>query len=352
MKMAEEIDVFEEYRQKELAKQREQSEKSGGKRKEDPRFITFKAGHTYRMRLLHVPSDICREPFIHKYIHTYNNRETREYDWITCPTSEYIDDYKGFKKCPICEHNTLMYNENTPSSMALYKMFKRQFYGFVLVYVVNDPTCEANNSTVKIMKYYIDTRKFLKKEVLGIVEKERPQKAKDASVGTAQAAPAAPQADEEPLGKNAFALVNGYDLIMTVSLNVTSTGEYNEYAAKFARTPTTIYAAPEDIKKQVDALNFHSEYYTKSTSGQLQAFYNKWVCREDAGHDDAAAETHTSKEDASRPVKQADPVKPVKQESKEADVKPAAAAAPAKPAKPAEQELNLDDIDSVLEGLE
>lgn len=357
---AAELDIFAEYQKNELAKQQSQSQQSQNTVKDDPRFIRFKPGNTYRIRLLITKGDPERKtPLIHQYIHRYYNKDTKEFASVICPTSEYLDDYRGFKKCPICEKNTEMYRENTDSSMEIYEMFKRQFTGYALAYVINDPVNESNNNTVRIFKYYIGTRKFLKKEILGIDEdanRKNKKKKDDAS------APPVPETkaviDEEPLGRKAFDLVNGYDLIITVG----EKGEYNEYTLKFARTPTTIYATPEEISKQASELHFDEDLFKNVTMAELQAFYNKYV-NSDKVHmehvvDGSVASDIVDDLSESAPAPASEPVQknaaqnvPKPQAGTTAPKAPVNVA-PAQPVKnPTAQELDLDNIDAILEEL-
>ena len=83
---------------------------------DDPRMVKWTQGQTYRMRLLFTTTDERNSPFIHKNVHSYYNEETKESAWVTCPTSEYLEDLRGFNSCPTCKKNNDFYKEGQAGS--------------------------------------------------------------------------------------------------------------------------------------------------------------------------------------------------------------------------------------------
>lgn len=256
--------LFNQAKQEEVANA---TEKSPGyvKWDEDTRFIKFKAGNTYQFRLLYSVDDPTKrnKPFIAKYTHSHWD-EDADFDKlkiVTCPTSEYILYNKGFTKCPICKATRKFYKDKengSESAEELYSQYRRKFHGYAMVYVINDPTNEENNGTIKLIHYGVTIQKWLKLQIFGINEKGE-------------------LVDDDCIGADAFKLDKGYNLKITVGKK----GEYNSYTCEFARKPSKIDITQDDIAQANIDLKFDEEYCTRSTDEELDEFYKKYVLAQD-----------------------------------------------------------------------
>jgi len=261
------------------SKEREEFSQNRGK---NEAFIDFKPGNTYQFRLLFMVQDGFNRtnPFIMKYSHSFWDDIEKESHWVTCPTSEYLDDMRGFKNCPICEKLSTFYKEaekGSGTARELYDQFKRRFNGYCPVYVIKDPVKPANDGTVKIFRFGKTLAKFLKAEIFGIIDTS---KTRDDEESTCESS-------GEEIGIDAFDPNDGYDFIITVSLKTTKdkiTGKeskFNNYSAKFSRKKSPINVSSKDLKSMFDELNFDKEFYTKNTVEELKEYTLKWVLGED-----------------------------------------------------------------------
>lgn len=230
--------------------------------------IKMEPGNTYKLRLIpYIPDDSDRElPFISKHKHMIKDEEGK-WHGITCPTTQFPTT--GFDKCPLCTNNRALWNSGTDADKELYKIFKRRFDGFALVYVVSDPTNSENEGTVKSFRYGIGIHKFLQKEIFGIGE-------------------ANDDISEESIGLDALSFTKGFDLIITV----TKKGQWNDYECKFARKASTINVDLEEIEAQCKELNIDSELKA-ATDQQLQDYFNKFVLAEAPDADDISIDDST-----------------------------------------------------------
>jgi hypothetical protein len=263
------MEMLEQYQ----AKQVEQSKSSsyaGGPN--DSRMIKFKAGKTYKFKLIYwVPTDEAGKPtvdrlgpFIDMFTHSYKDEESGKSGRILCPTTKYVDGNKGFSKCPVCSNNSKLWddwdkNRNTVSK-ALYSKLKRRFNGYAIVYVEHDPSNEENNGTLKIMRYGIKIHQFLQKNIFGI----------DAKGNVSS--------DEEVYGASAFNLKDSYSLVVPVTLNSSESGTYNNYDdIKFAMKPTSINIDQKKLVEDIKALNFDEDFYLSYNEGDSDEFYKDFV---------------------------------------------------------------------------
>jgi hypothetical protein len=246
----------------------------------DPRFINMEIGKTYKFRLIYYTNEAegLNSPFIEAYTHSYNDKEAKTWGKVTCPTT--FLQKSGFDLCDVCKNNGVLYKAGTEADMALYKKLKRRFNGYTVVYTVNDPTTPANNGTAKILPYGDTVKKFLNKEIFGIIPTKRKN---DKSEEPEVEAPAADD-DNDPVGMDAFKLEDGYDLIIEVEAQ----GEWPSYKCKFARKATTINVDPEKLDAEIKELKFE-KIVTKSTDTEIKEFFNKFVL----GASPAASEPST-----------------------------------------------------------
>lgn len=238
---------------------------------EDPRLIHFKPGNTYKFRLLFTEGPERKTPFINKFAHNFYDPGTKQLNWVVCPTSEYMSDRQGFRECPICDQTSKWYKEGengSKTSSDLYKNFKRQFNGFVPVFVVNDPTNPDNNGTVKIMRYGILIKRFFKSKIFGINDKD------NAVIEGA-----------DPIGIEAFKLEQGRDLIVTVTeKTVDFNGKktvFPEYACEFSPRLSDVKITEKKAEQDVKDLKFDEDFYVKSTMEQRVNFFKEFVLKED-----------------------------------------------------------------------
>ena len=240
---------------------------------EDPRIISFKPDKTFRARLLYYLDDAMPDrtgPFIDKYIHSVFDKVEKKTNSVTCPTSLYLSGKQGFSMCPICANNTKLWDDHKTNgsftSKELYDRFKRKFYGFALVYVVNDPVNKENNGTVKIMKYGATIMEFLQKEIFDNDVKKGRKRGEEET-----------DKNKDIVGNMAFDLDSGYDLIVEVVKNVTTEGTLNKYLPKFAREKTSVNVDRDKLEAMIKALNFDKDFYSKSSAEQLMKFYQDEV---------------------------------------------------------------------------
>jgi len=252
--------LFDEIRNKENTKADNRS-KNASKLSEDPRFIHFKEGATepYRFRLLYKISQGSsrKSPFILRNTHAFYDEVTKTYSWITCPTSEYLLDEtkEGFSSCTTCSKLGPIYKniKTSPSAGEIYNKFKRAFNGYAVVYVINDPLKKENNGKVKIIRFGVKIKDFLKKEVFGVIYDKKTKKK---------------IINDDAIGIKAFDINDGY----TLSIQVTKVGEFNNYDTSFSRNTSKIDISEEEIEKQFNELNFDKDFYTSSTPEQLSEF--------------------------------------------------------------------------------
>jgi hypothetical protein len=240
----------------------------------DDRHVKMEIGKTYKFRLI-APGLLeddktgnkmfpdIPDYFIEKYVHSVKDASDK-WKVVTCPTTHLAKS--GFNKCPICKNNSDLYNSGSAEDKELYKKFQRRFYGYALVYVVNDPTKPENKGKMKILQFGVNVNKFLNKQIFGIVSKAK---------GKEEGETDGKEKEDESadiVGFDAFQIENGYDLIIEVTQN----GEWPKYDCSFARKATTITIDSEKLEAEVKALNFDKEL-TKSSDEELASFFNTYV---------------------------------------------------------------------------
>jgi hypothetical protein len=291
---------------------------SGGNARENQ--ISMKAGNTYKFRLLsYIPEDAERElPFLTKYKHLLKDEDSGKWHGVTCPTTYHPKT--GFDKCPLCANNRQLWNSELDSDKELYKRFKRKFDGYALVYVINDPSNEENNGTVKIFRYGIGIHNFLQKEIFGISKT-----GEDVS---------------DAIGFDAFNLEKGADLI----IEVTKKGDWNDYACKFARKMTAIQVDMDELVAGCETCNIESEVRATSDA-DLADFYKRWVLCDSAEDGDINIS-------GSAPAPTPKPVKAEEEISDDVNNLLADLDAEANEGDPvvptSDDEMSLDDIESLI----
>ena len=238
---------------------------------DNPHEIKFKRSNTYKFKLLYyVPDDSTRiSPFINQFSHTFWDDDAvgSKLQKIVCPTSEYLDGSKGFKKCPVCARLSEFWDESQAGSKTArkrYDLFKRKFNGYVLIYVINDPSKKENNGTVKVMRYGKDIQEFLNKEILGIDPNKKEM------------------SDDDAVGYNGFGVKDSYDLIISVGEKsaTLANGEkrtYNKYDCKFARNKSTVEVDEKTVEVMASEIDFDGKYHISFDEEKTMKFFNKYI---------------------------------------------------------------------------
>lgn len=236
---------------------------------QDPRFITFRAGNTYRVRLCWPvdPNGKRIVPFIFKTIHG-DFRENGTKTEVVCPTSDYISGKSGFKQCPCCKEVGDFYKDakenKNKTSEELYKNFKRQFRNVALVYVVSDSLTVENNGSFKLMRVPHKVANFLRRKIYGwAISNDEPQ-----------------LTPEQIVGKDAFLFDSGFDLMISVSKERTDAGEFNQYTPEFLPKPTAIPNVTQaHANKAAIDLKFDEDFYKMSSVDEIKKFVSDAVLK-------------------------------------------------------------------------
>jgi len=153
-----------------LVNQTPKQTKKNGKRKksEQLKFIkleeTLNAKKPYRFRLLwfnHADINDRNEPFVVKNIHEHydsNDEGKTTYDYVTCPSTPYINwDSNPYETCPMCK-NANKYFESLKNSgykdkeiQQIFNNHKAKRLVMIPVYVVQDPNDATNNGSFAIL---------------------------------------------------------------------------------------------------------------------------------------------------------------------------------------------------------
>lgn len=233
----------------------------------------------YRLRLLYF-SDVTSKrtiPFIEKFCHTIYKRDENNklsIEYVTCPTSPYLNIDNAWMKCPICQYANKQYElcqdtewKNKAAREAHRKM-RRQFVSFLPVYVVSDPNVPANSGRVMILNIRdLNAHKKLT-ETIKVAEYNNQVFNGQQAVDLALAVVEKEQTDKEG----------------NVRINQ-KTGEaytYREFKFQFSTKPYDI-DIPLD---QVETLGFDDSMWTYSSEEELRAFLQKHTVAADIPDDD------------------------------------------------------------------
>lgn len=235
----------------------------------------------YRLRLLYF-SDVTSKrnfPFIEKYCHTVYKRDDAgklSIEYVTCPTSPYLNIDNAWMKCPCCQYANAQYElakstewKNKTATNAHRKM-RRQFVSFLPVYVVSDPNVAANSGRVMILNIRdIEAHKKLT-EIIKVTEYNNNVFNGKSAVDLALAVVEKQQKDKDG----------------NIRINKT-TGEaytYREFKFQFSSKPYDI-DIPID---QIETLGFDDSMWTYSSEEELRSFLQKHVVVADVPDDDIA----------------------------------------------------------------
>jgi hypothetical protein len=266
----------------------EELRKSGASvtQKEDQAWRNFLNPRTtpekgyYRLRLLFFADDTNTRtiPFIEKYTHNVYEHDKdgklTGVDYVTCPTTPYLNIENAWKKCPCCQYADAQYQLATSSewknktATAGHRKMRRAFVAFLPVLVINDPNVPANSG--RVMMFNIRDRKAYEELTNVIKMAERSTcvfngtQAIDLAV-VIRDMPNLDKAGNERINKN--------------------TGEaytHREFTWKFSDKPYNV-EIPVD---QVEGLGFDSSMYNYSTNEELNAFLTKHTISADIPEDD------------------------------------------------------------------
>jgi hypothetical protein len=268
-------------------------------KKEDQAYKNFltpkpcKKGEYYRLRLLYFTDDSNKRtvPFIEKYCHTVYNRDPDtnklSVDFVTCPTSPYLNIKNAWKKCPCCQYADKMYNlavstnwSNKTASQGHRKM-RRQFVAFVPVYVVSDPNVPENTGRIMILNIR-DIKAYEKLcDIIKVKEYEFNVFNGENALDMAVIIENKPQLDYK-----------------TKEIRINKkTGEpytYKDYTFRFSKKPYDL-DIPLD---QVEALGFDESMYTFDDTDSLRAFLQEHTVSADIPTDDFDLDLSSDEEPA------------------------------------------------------
>lgn len=322
-------------------------------------------GEYYKFRLLGFKSRITdrSDPFIERYVHQHweTDPETKKRslaDSVICPVTPHVHvDGNKYEACKICAYDRMNFAAWKESgwrdreSAKKHKEFGRKFEAIIPVYVINDPTYEANNGKFRALvfndkKFYDELRKKIREQSL-----------------TASCF-------------NAGKCVDFY-IHMTEKEEVCNEGQANEYRYKtkvFDKWGFTKAENAHEIAaitpEKCDDMGFDDEYYVSSTEEELNAFYAKYikVSNDDIPEDDVQVYDAPK---AEAPVKKTNVVTETKMENKEApapanddipddelndlasdtDDLPVADPAPASTAAKPTNDVSDDEINALIDGI-
>lgn len=221
----------------------------------------------YRVRLLAWTSPEKNDrdyPFIERYVHQIWKKNDKGLpvieDEVTCPVTKHVHvEGNRYDMCPMCRLANQSFialkesNWKDNDARKLNRELGRKFQGIVPVYVKDDPNYPQNNNQFKVI---IFSDKKLYEEFRSKVEK-------------------ASYANNVFNGKNAVDCC----IHMSEVEDVRNPGQPNEYVYKQkVIDKITFTTKPYDIEKitkeWLTNSGFDEEYYTSSTSEELQRFYD------------------------------------------------------------------------------
>tara|TARA_E500000178_G_scaffold284540_1_gene285785 strand:+ start:33248 stop:34327 length:1080 start_codon:yes stop_codon:yes gene_type:complete len=253
-------------------------------------------GSYYRMRLLWFVDENSNRniPFIEQYNHTVYDRDENgklTVDFVTCPTSPYLNIKNAWQNCPICQYSNNQFelakstNFSNKVASANHRKMRRQFVAFIPAYIISDPNVPENNG--RIMLFLIRDRDIYKRLCEQVKGKEH----------------------ESPVFNGEGAV----DLAVVVSevaqKNKDGSERINQYTGKpYTRKELKFQfgSKPHDIDipvSQIEAIDFDS-LYSYSTEMELKAFLAKHTAPSDLPEDDFDISIGNTED--TQPIKQAE----------------------------------------------
>ena len=258
--------LFENFKTKKQDNETKKNEKGG--LLSDERFVKFETGNSFKFRLVYydnTDTPTKREgPFVERFTHGCPDANG---DWqsVVCPTTFFPKS--GFKKCPMCEQSSKFYRAWKDSESAtdkeLYYQHRRRFSGFAIVYVINDPVNPENNGHCKLIRFGKRIRKFLNKNIFGVIEKTYGQEVEKED----------PVDNDELVGFDAFRFGEaGVNFLIDVTTVSTDNGDFNNYDCNFSRKPSSIEVDAATIEAEIKELNFDDLLSETSEEGLLKHY--------------------------------------------------------------------------------
>lgn len=334
--------------QEKLKKEQEEMKNGWG-----DKFISFKAGNDYRVRLLALEEEEGKvrfgTPYIDSYVHVFKDESTEKFSIVTCPTT--FEPMSGFKKCPICTHAKPLYDSKNPEDKELYDTYKRRYNGYMPVYVIEDTCTPENVGKIKIMRYGLDIDKFLKLKIWGIKKEEKGKKEEETDKK-----PSISSRKISPLENSAFNFGEGYDLCISVGKKVDpkSKKEFNNYICEFDmqnkyELSTDATFNMKDVEDQLSKFDFFN-VVPNCKKADLDEFFNRYVLGKEP------SETNTETEETPEPtkintIKKSSPIKVEPVEEKQDAPVVEKAKPTVVPSKPPVEEVSKDELEDLLSGL-
>jgi len=237
-------------------------------------------GQFYRFRLLYFSDSTNKRtiPFIEKFCHTvYNHDEIGKLtgvDYVTCPTSPYLNIKNAWKKCPICQYANKQFelcessNWKNKTASAAHRKTRRQFVSFIPVFVVKDPNVPENSGRVMIVNLRDKNAHEKLCDIIKAAEYDNNVYNGTKAIDLAIVVQEKPQMDKEGNPR--------------INKNTGEPYTYRDYTFKFSDKPYDI-DIPID---QVEALGFDDSMYTFSDDTELSNFLTEYTVPANVPDDD------------------------------------------------------------------
>lgn len=225
-----------------------QNDRKKGGRKE---LLRLQPGNSYLVRLIPNVKD-PKETFFHYFHHGWTSRKTGQYVDAICPTT--WDD-----PCYICTQRFALYAKEDDYSRSLARMIRRMDKHFVNVYVIDDPTNEENNGTVKVLRFGVRIKEKFDAAIHGD--------------------------DKDEFGMRVFDLSeNGCNFKIRVESNSEGNVKFTNYNNSRFTSPSAISGmTPDKIREVYDSCHDLSSLINRTSDAQLKELYRVHLLNEDDG---------------------------------------------------------------------
>jgi len=224
-------------------------------------IMKLKAGNTYLVRILPNVVD-PKETFYHYFHHGWTSNQTGQYVDGMCQTT-------WGERCPICEDRFKLYRAGSENDKSLSSLIRRMEKHFVNVYVVDDPTNEDNNGTIKILR--MGVRLY----------------------GKVQEAVEGDDADE--FGPRVFDLTeNGCNLKIKVETTMDGKRQFTNYSNSRFTAPAAIPGmTPAKIKEVYESIFNLSDHVDRKTTEELSEMLQTHLYCKPIGDNSSDSDTYT-----------------------------------------------------------
>ncbi len=210
-------------------------------------ILKFTPGNTYLVRIIPNIKD-PKETFFHYFHHGFTSNETGQYVDGLCPTT-------WNERCPICEERFKLWKKGTERDKNLARLMRRLEKHYVNAYIIDDPTHEENNGTIKVLR-------------LGVRLYEKIQSAVDGD-------------DSDEFGSRVFDLSeNGCNLKIKVETTAGDDGKkkYTNYSNSRFTSPGAIPGmTPDRMQETYENVFDLTEFVDRKTTAELQDIMNVHV---------------------------------------------------------------------------